>query len=264
MLCLLSNQMVGTPHTEWPAKGPITPIHGAILSLLKEHKAELPNISSVACDARCRDSGTMDIFLFHKWDKTHPIGFVGISEATVDKLVPYIQALETAGDDAADSGTSFVAPDSPYEVLPIPYDTLILTCAHVQRDMRCGYCGSLLHDQIVAEVDKRGLKGKVFTGRVSHVGGHAFAGNVIVYPEGAWYGYVRPADVPRIFDEHIGKGALLMDKLRGILGLSKSENAAIAQQAAAEHPTEVVGIFDRVKGALGISKGGSSSTEGGS
>ena len=37
-----------------------------------------------------------------------------------------------------------------------------------------------------------GLEGKVALYKTSHVGGHKYAGNVIVYPPGDWLGYVTP------------------------------------------------------------------------
>ena len=49
----------------------------------------------------------------------------------------------------------------------------------------------------------------------SHVGGHKYAGNVIVYPEGVWYGYVRPDDAGRIVREHLARGRFVTDLLRG-------------------------------------------------
>lgn len=223
--------MTGVPHTEWPPKGAITPIHGLVLEDLKKNKSSLASIEAVACDARSRTPGTLDIFLYHKWDKANPIGIVALTDSNYTKLVPFLQELENAGEDALESETAFVEPPCPYETQKIPYDHVILTCAHVKRDMRCGYCGSLLYDQFTQEIEKRGLK-KVFAGRVSHVGGHGFAGNVIVYPEGAWYGYIRPADVPRIFDDHMDKGVLLVDKLRGKMGLSKTEAAELAANLA--------------------------------
>jgi (2Fe-2S) ferredoxin len=55
------------------------------------------------------------------------------------------------------------------------------------------------------------------------VGGHRFAGNVLIYPGGDWYGYVTPEDVPRIVDEHIIKGEILVDLWRGRLGMTPEE-----------------------------------------
>jgi hypothetical protein len=222
--------MTGVAHTEWPAKGQVSPLHGLITTALKEAKKDLPTVAVVACDEASRNPEGMDVYLFHKWGNRKPIFLKGITAETHNKLVPFLQALEDAGETAAEDSEPFMAPPCPYEALEVEYERFIFTCAHVTRDMRCGYCGSKLHDLIVEEINSRGLKQKVLAGRVTHVGGHAFAGNVLFYPEGIWYGYLRPADVPRLFEEHIAGDKVLIDKLRGKLGFNKTENAELASK----------------------------------
>lgn len=58
--------------------------------------------------------------------------------------------------------------------------------------------------------------------KVSHIGGHRYAGNVIIYlPNGTsvWYGRVRPGDVAGIVRETILGGKVIAELLRGGLGL---------------------------------------------
>ncbi|CAH8336956.1 unnamed protein product [Eruca vesicaria subsp. sativa] len=50
----------------------------------------------------------------------------------------------------------------------------------------------------------------------SHIGGHKYAGNVIIYQSkvhrkvtGHWYGYVQPEDVPVLLEQHINKGEIV-------------------------------------------------------
>jgi len=222
-------KMTGVPHTEWPAKGDVTPLHGLIVSTIKESKNDLAPVGTVACDMASLDPESMDVLVCHKWGNREPIFLRGITETTLNKLVPFLQDLESAGEDSIDSGSAFVAPIAPFQLRNTSYEHFIFCCAHVKRDMRCGYCGSKLADLIEEEIAKRGLKEKVMAARVSHVGGHAYAGNVLAYPIGTWYGYMRPADVPRLFDEHISSGKILADKLRGKVGLNKTENAELAK-----------------------------------
>lgn len=92
----------------------------------------------------------------------------------------------------------------------------VLVCVHAARDARCGECGPPLAEAIAREAAAAGLA-DVRVRATSHVGGHKYAGNVIVYPEGAWYGYVRPADAPRLVREHLVGGAILEDLHRGSL-----------------------------------------------
>jgi len=100
----------------------------------------------------------------------------------------------------------------------------VFACVHQARDKRCGYTGPILIDAIKAEIAKRGSGKKLPVLGISHVGGHKFAGNVIVFSPrsksitpksskdssqndskdnsviGDWYGYVTPKDVPSIVD----------------------------------------------------------------
>lgn len=178
------------------------------------------------------DPNTMDILVFHKWGKRESIFLKGVSESNYKELVPYLKSLENAGEDALEDGTEFVLPKCPFEIRETTWKTFIFTCAHVTRDMRCGYCGSKLHDLFVEEIEKRGLKDTIYAGRCTHIGGHVYAGNVLIYPSGVWYGYMRPADVPRLFEEHFNNGKILIDKLRGKLGNNKTENLAMAEGSA--------------------------------
>lgn len=57
----------------------------------------------------------------------------------------------------------------------------VFVCAHNSRDKRCGVCGPVLIEKFKEEVDVRGLKDEVFVSACSHVGGHKYAGNLIIY-----------------------------------------------------------------------------------
>lgn len=61
----------------------------------------------------------------------------------------------------------------------------IYVCTHGSRDCRCGELGEPLYQSILKEVRKRDLSSgeKVKVRRVSHIGGHKYAGNALVYRE---------------------------------------------------------------------------------
>ncbi|PRQ54038.1 putative thioredoxin-like ferredoxin [Rosa chinensis] len=106
----------------------------------------------------------------------------------------------------------------------------VFVCAHGSRDRRCGVCGPVLIDKFIEEAELRGLKDQVFVSPCSHIGGHKYAGNLIIYSPGAdgkitghWYGYVAPDDVPELLDEHIGKGKIIERLWRGEMGVSAEE-----------------------------------------
>ncbi|KAI9778352.1 MAG: hypothetical protein M1839_008139 [Geoglossum umbratile] len=125
-------------------------------------------------------------------------------------------------------------------------DILILICGHRGRDERCGIMGPLLHAEfermlssIGAHKVLRGAPLPVDTppnagatkpgarvGLISHVGGHKFAGNVIIYippsmtanrlaGKGIWYGRVKPSHVEGIIEETIVKGRVISELFRG-------------------------------------------------
>ncbi|KAG0664055.1 hypothetical protein C6P46_001916 [Rhodotorula mucilaginosa] len=65
--------------------------------------------------------------------------------------------------------------------------------------------------------------GSVGLFKISHIGGHRYAGNVILYfPNGTsvWFGRVTPADVGVIVDRTIMQGKIIPELLRGGLGLT--------------------------------------------
>jgi len=60
----------------------------------------------------------------------------------------------------------------------------IFVCAHGSRDVRCGVCGPVLMDKLNEEIELRGFKDQISVVACSHVGGHKYAGNVIVFSPG--------------------------------------------------------------------------------
>lgn len=57
----------------------------------------------------------------------------------------------------------------------------VFICAHGSRDKRCGVCGPPLRERFNREISQRGLGEQVFVNYCSHIGGHKYAGNVIVF-----------------------------------------------------------------------------------
>ena len=135
----------------------------------------------------------------------------------------------------------------------------ILICSHKSRDSRCGVLGPILKkafsDYIISQryryMQRKAADGEivfsmkndgpintsreypgVLVSSISHVGGHAWAGNVIVYippqyslkngtksplaGKGVWYGRVEPKHVEGIVEETIRGGRIIKDILRGV------------------------------------------------
>jgi (2Fe-2S) ferredoxin len=136
-------------------------------------------------------------------------------------------------------------------------DVVVLICGHSSRDLRCGKYGPVLKSEFETALRRAGLqveKGPIVipapgseqtslleskepikkTARVaetSHIGGHKWAGNVILYippgsktKEGAshplaacgiWYGRVGPEHVEGIVEETVLGGRVIEELFRG-------------------------------------------------
>lgn len=127
-------------------------------------------------------------------------------------------------------------------------EILVLICGHGGRDQRCGIYGPLLRTEFEKTLPRLGvdvLTGPVDSvsesggnkkpssriGLISHIGGHKFAGNVIIYippslqtdeglphplaGHGIWYGRVEPKNVEGIIHETIRKGNVIEEHFRG-------------------------------------------------
>ncbi|KAL1896568.1 Altered inheritance of mitochondria protein 32 [Sporothrix stenoceras] len=140
-------------------------------------------------------------------------------------------------------------------------DVLVLICGHGGRDARCGIMGPVLQTAFEKELGRVGFnveQGPVApeeymdkppkeedapapttsttarVGLISHIGGHKFAGNVIVYlpPSlkaadglsahplagyGLWYGRVEPGHVEGLVQDTILQGKVVEDHFRGAI-----------------------------------------------
>ncbi|MBF0621684.1 MAG: (2Fe-2S) ferredoxin domain-containing protein [Magnetococcales bacterium] len=82
-----------------------------------------------------------------------------------------------------------------------------------------GSCKALGSHQVIdafyGELEKRGLFESILVTAAGCMGPCMQGPTVVVYPEGVWYGKVKPADVAEIFDTHLvpDEGAPL-DRLR--------------------------------------------------
>ena len=136
-------------------------------------------------------------------------------------------------------------------------EVLVLVCGHGGRDMRCGVMAPALTGEfegVLGREDFDVLGGPVGVslgdpeevgriqggsgparraarvGLISHIGGHKYAGNVIVYippgfvvdgkahalaGHGIWYGRVEPKHVEGIVKETILGGRVIADMFRG-------------------------------------------------
>jgi len=83
--------------------------------------------------------------------------------------------------------------DAPFH--PIA-DPVLVVCTHGKRDRCCARYGGPLYDALRAAAPP----GEVW--QSSHVGGDRFAGNVVVLPEGLFFGRVGEEDLDPILDDY--------------------------------------------------------------
>ena len=141
------------------------------------------------------------------------------------------------------------------QCVPIPTAS-ILICGHNSRDTRCGILGPLLEtefkkhisdpsnlprihtsddDEIGTQqhIQKNSNQPHATVALISHIGGHKFAGNVVIYfprtwrgvggrersslaGKGVWYGRVEPRHVWGIVEETVKGGRVVEELCRGV------------------------------------------------
>jgi hypothetical protein len=87
------------------------------------------------------------------------------------------------------SAASSLTVASPMLVRQCPYDYLVLLCSHKTRDARCGQSAPIIKKELERHLRPLGLLRDLHDDRpggvgiyfVSHVGGHKFAANMLVY-----------------------------------------------------------------------------------
>ncbi|KAJ7267257.1 Sucrase/ferredoxin-like-domain-containing protein [Mycena rebaudengoi] len=128
--------------------------------------------------------------------------------------------------------TSNTAPDSTIH---------IYICTHGARDCRCGDIGGAVVRALREDLSRRvaadphGPASNVVVGEVAHVGGHKFAANMLVFPQGEWLGSLTAEDVPRVLDTILSsyrrpyttESPLCPEFWRGRMGLPKDEQLAL-------------------------------------
>ncbi|HUL60824.1 MAG TPA: (2Fe-2S) ferredoxin domain-containing protein [Anaeromyxobacteraceae bacterium] len=71
----------------------------------------------------------------------------------------------------------------------------------------CACKGSeAIRDALKDEIKRRGLKKVARANAAGCLDNCAEGPSIVVYPEGVWYGHVRPEDVPEIVESHLVNG----------------------------------------------------------
>jgi (2Fe-2S) ferredoxin len=111
---------------------------------------------------------------------------------------------------------------------------LLLVCTHGKHDRCCARYGRPLYTALCEQADDE------WVWQSSHVGGDRFAGNVVVLPQGLYYGRVEPADAWALLEEHAA-GRIHLERYRGRSCYRFREQAA--ERVVREH-ARALGIDD--------------------
>jgi hypothetical protein len=131
---------------------------------------------------------------------------------------PWIEALEVTDDDLdAVNWQRVLDPDPPGVGTPSAHE-LLLVCTHGSRDRCCAEHGRPIAAALAARHPES-------VWETSHIGGHRFAGNVVVLPSGLVLGHLDAARALRAV-EQLAAGRLPLDDLRGRSGLDPAAQAA--------------------------------------
>eukprot|EP00250_Pteridium_aquilinum_P017401 c23613_g3_i1 orf=212-1387(+) len=100
----------------------------------------------------------------------------------------------------------------------------IFVCSHASHDIRCGVSGPIIIGRLWQELNTRGLDADVCIRPCTHLGGHKYKANVIVYSlEVKCFASVTADDVCKLVDELSGMGVLVDGHRRSFQGLLEIE-----------------------------------------
>ncbi|KAL4870746.1 hypothetical protein BDV12DRAFT_165149 [Aspergillus spectabilis] len=128
-------------------------------------------------------------------------------------------------------------PNSQLKHRPCEYDYVVLLCSHKRRDARCGITAPLIKRELERHLRPHGLyrdadddrPGGVGIFFVSHVGGHKFSANVLIYrkkeQQMIWLARVRPEHCEGVVNYTLLQGKVVhpdsqlrggFDRLKGL------------------------------------------------
>ena len=159
-----------------------------------------PADSDDTADNQTKDKGTTVLLL---------PSFTFVDSVTNNDIQELIDSFIDAPQSQSQDGTTSPSTEQQFvrsRLTPRPceYEYVILLCSHKRRDARCGITAPLIKKELERHLRPRGLyrdanderPGGVGIFFVSHVGGHKFSANVLVYrkkeQQMIWLARVKP------------------------------------------------------------------------
>lgn len=147
--------------------------------------------------------------------------FQFIDNVTIPSVPELVSRFIDNNDDDNDTSTESSETSSSLKPRTCPHDYVVLLCSHKRRDARCGISAPLIKKELERHLRPEGLyrdsnderPGGVGIYYVSHVGGHKFSANVLVYrkEEGQliWLARIRPEHCEGIVKYTILQGKVM-------------------------------------------------------
>jgi hypothetical protein len=200
---IVSTSGVWEKHVEKHGGTFIYALNGAIEKLQSELGVKI-KLKLTACERASSEDGFTDVIMY-------PERILLQVPTATDTGVQALARVALGLDPASESGLR-------YE--PVPYRKLVLVCTHMARDKRCGKAGPIIVKELRGLLGAQGVaESDVAVFPSSHIGGHEFAGTLIIYPESECFGYITKKKcellVRRILATSAEDANLLQECLRG-------------------------------------------------
>ena len=211
--------IVCSGHSEWPAK---IQDEGGFIKALSSRLNKITELNATkltACDLPAMEAGET-ILIF-----PDQVRISGLTEENLDNLMSYLENGITRGLQIEDFQKQ-----------------LILICGHHNRDVRCGLAAPGILRKMEAILKQKDLSEQVVVTRSSHLGGHKFAGVVVVYPSGNWYGRLTEQDAAQIIELECIKEAAVSRFMAGQDGVKFGNASGCCQRCRLDCFRKQLGI----------------------
>lgn len=176
----------------------------------------LPAALAAELERRCGDSGVRPL-LIRRHGRSRSTG-VRCFGAYADPRRPWLESTTlNRADEVLDLDLDRLCEGASMGLEAHP-DPLFLVCTHGRHDVCCAEQGRPIAAALSASHPGQ-------TWECSHIGGDRFAGNILVLPDGLYYGRADRESGPRIAKTHL-EGRLDLDHLRGRAGFAFATQAA--------------------------------------
>ncbi|KAI9228006.1 MAG: Sucrase/ferredoxin-like-domain-containing protein [Piptocephalis tieghemiana] len=212
MLCTGTHQWPSHPEMAWPDRlfGKFIPVRRSLM------KSGSPILFSLTDMASKSEEGE-DLMVF-----PDGIRLEGLKISDVPRVEKFLSQPASVPMHESLDGLQ-------YSKLPGKH---IFICTHGERDCRCGEKGGELHEALcnaVALENKAKGRSDIHIHRISHIGGHKYAANAILYPSGNWYGHLRADQAHQVIQTLLGSHEL-QDHWRGRIRLTKEEQISLSRE----------------------------------